>query len=201
MKSIKEIADEIGVSKQSIRNEIAKQGLQSSLRKNGNQFAIDENCEALIKSAFESRNGKVTAKVICKDNANQNAKVTDNQNEQVCDYQHKVDVLETDNRRLLEEIGLLNGQLEENKENNTQIADTLLMQIEVLKNELDVKNEQIKEKDKQLSDTLKALDQAQQLHAIAENKVKLLEEQQEEKKSVEPPEQPEQKHWWNFWKK
>ena len=83
---------------------------------------------------------------------------------------------------------------------NDAVIDTLLMQIEVLKNELDVKNEQIKEKDKQLSDTLKALDQAQQLHAIAENKVKLLEEQQEEKKSVEP-EHPEQKHWWNFWKK
>lgn len=84
---------------------------------------------------------------------------------------------------------------------NDAVIDTLLMQIEILRNELDVKNEQIKEKDKQLSDTLKALDQAQQLHAIAENKVKLLEEQQEEKKSVEPPEQPEQKHWWNFWKK
>lgn len=40
MKTIKQIADEIGVSKQSIRNEIAKQDLQSSLRKNGNQFAI-----------------------------------------------------------------------------------------------------------------------------------------------------------------
>ena len=182
MKTIKQIADEIGVSKQSIRNEIAKQGLQSSLRKNGNQFAIDEKCETLIKSAFESRNGKVTAKVICKDNANKNAKVTDNQNEQVCDYQHKVDVLETDNKRLLEEIELLRGQLADRKE------------------EIRYLRSQSVEKDKQLSDTLKALDQAQQLHAIAENKVKLLEEQQEEKKSVEP-EQPEQKHWWNFWKK
>ena len=86
---------------------------------------------------------------------------------------------------------------------NDAVIDTLLMQIEVLKNELDVKNEQIKEKDKQLSDTLKALDQAQQLHAIAENKVKLLEEQQEEKKVVEPEqeqEQPEKKHWWQIWK-
>lgn len=83
------------------------------------------------------------------------------------------------------------------------VIDTLLEQIEILRNELDVKNEQIKEKDKQLSDTLKALDQAQQLHAIAENKVKLLEEQQEEKKVVEPEqeqEQPEKKHWWQIWK-
>ena len=184
MKTIKQIADEIGVSKQSIRNEIAKQGLQSSLRKNGNQFAIDEKCETLIKSAFESRNGKVTAKVICKDNANKNAKVTDNQNEQVCDYQHKVDVLETDNKRLLEEIELLRGQLADRKE------------------EIRYLRSQSVEKDKQLSDTLKALDQAQQLQAIAENKIKLLEEKQEEKKVVEPAqEQPEQKHWWNFWKK
>lgn len=88
--------------------------------------------------------------------------------------------------------------------NNDVMIDTLLEQIEILRNELDVKNEQIKEKDKQLSDTLKALDQAQHLQAIAENKVKLLEEKQEEKKVVEPApaqEQPEKKYWWNFWKK
>ena len=185
MKTIKQIADELGVSKQSIRNEIAKQGLQSSLRKNGNQFAIDESCEALIKSAFESRNGKITAKVVCKDNANQNAKVTDNQNEQVCDYQHKVDVLETDNKRLLEEIELLRGQLADRKE------------------EIRYLRSQSVEKDKQISDTLRALNQAQQLQAIAESKAKLLEEKQEEEKVVEPapvsePE-PEKKHWWKFW--
>lgn len=202
MKTIKEIADELGVSKTAIRNEIAKQGLQSSLRKNGNQFVIDEKCESLIKSAFESRNGKIIAKVVCEDTANQNAQVTDNQNEKVCDYQQKIDVLEADNERLLEEIELLNRQLEENKESNIQISDTLLMQIEVLKNELDVKNEQIREKDKQLSDTLKALNQAQHLQAMAESKVKLLEEKREEEKAVEPgqEEQPEKKRWWQIWK-
>ena len=65
------------------------------------------------------------------------------------------------------------------------VIDTLLEQIEILKNELDVKNEQIREKDKQLSDTLKALNQAQHLQAVAESKVKLLEEKQEEEKVVE----------------
>lgn len=83
------------------------------------------------------------------------------------------------------------------------VIDTLLEQIEILKNELDVKNEQIREKDKQLSDTLKALNQAQYLQATAESKVKLLEEKQEEEKVVEPapesePEQ-EKKKWWRFW--
>jgi predicted transcriptional regulator len=199
MKTIRELADELGVSKTAIRNEIAKQGLQSSLRKNGNQFVIDEKCESLIKSAFESRNGKIIAKVVCEDTANQNAQVTDNQNEKVCDYQQKIDVLEADNKRLLEEIELLNGQLEENKESNIQISDILLMQIEVLKNELDVKNEQIREKDKQLSDTLQALNQAQHLQAVAESKVKLLEEKREEEKAVES--EQKEKKWYHFFRR
>lgn len=83
------------------------------------------------------------------------------------------------------------------------VIDTLLEQIEILKNELDVKNEQIREKDKQLSDTLKALNQAQHLQAVAESKIKLLEEKQEEEKVVEsaPESEPEQekKKWWRFW--
>ena len=185
MKTIKQIADEIGVSKQSIRNEIAKQGLQSSLRKNGNQFVIDEKCESLIKSAFESRNGKIIAKVVCEDTANQNAKVTAKQNEKVCDYQSKIDVLEIDNKRLQEEIELLRGQLADGKE------------------EVRYLRSQSTEKDKQLSDTLKALNQAQHLQAVAESKIKLLEEKQEEEKVVEPaPESEpaqEKKKWWRFW--
>ena len=51
-KTIKEIADELGVSKTAVSKQIANLGLRSGLRKNGNQFAIDENQEALIKQAF-----------------------------------------------------------------------------------------------------------------------------------------------------
>lgn len=52
MKTIKQIADELGVSKQTIRNEIAKLGLRSTLRKNANQFLVDEKQDKLIKSSF-----------------------------------------------------------------------------------------------------------------------------------------------------
>jgi len=55
MKTIKQIAEEIGVSKQAIRNQIAKLGLQNSLRKTANQFAIDEQQEALIIEAFSKK--------------------------------------------------------------------------------------------------------------------------------------------------
>ena len=49
MKTIRQIADEIGVSKTAVSKQIENLGLRSSLRKNGNQFAIDEHQEALIK--------------------------------------------------------------------------------------------------------------------------------------------------------
>ena len=52
MKTIKQIADELGVSKTAVRKKIENLGLRSSLRKNGNQFAIDEWQETLIKQGF-----------------------------------------------------------------------------------------------------------------------------------------------------
>ena len=52
MKTIKQIADELGVSKTAVRKKIENLGLQSSLRKNGTQFASDKIQEKLIKQAF-----------------------------------------------------------------------------------------------------------------------------------------------------
>lgn len=51
-KTIKQIADELGVSKTSVRKKIDNLGLRSSLQSNGNQFLIDEKQEELIKAAF-----------------------------------------------------------------------------------------------------------------------------------------------------
>ena len=55
MKTIRQIADEIGVSKTAVNKQIANLGLRSGLRKNGNQFAIDEHQETLIKEAFSEK--------------------------------------------------------------------------------------------------------------------------------------------------
>lgn len=51
-KTIKEIADELGVSKTAVSKQIANLGLRSSLRKNGNQFVIEKQQAELIKTAF-----------------------------------------------------------------------------------------------------------------------------------------------------
>ena len=55
MKTIRQIAEEIGVSKQAVRNQIANLGLQSSLQKNGNQFVINEQQETLIRQFFNKK--------------------------------------------------------------------------------------------------------------------------------------------------
>lgn len=57
MKTIKELADELGVSKTAVNKKIDNLGLRSSLRKNGNQFAINKKQESLIKSEFHESKG------------------------------------------------------------------------------------------------------------------------------------------------
>ena len=52
MKTVRQLADDLGVSKTAVMKQIENLGLHSSLRKNGNQFVIDEAQETLIKQAF-----------------------------------------------------------------------------------------------------------------------------------------------------
>lgn len=66
-KTIKQIADELGVSKTAVRKKIENLGLRSSLRKIGNQFSIDNEQEKLIKCSFskdktETRKPKTVSK-------------------------------------------------------------------------------------------------------------------------------------------
>jgi len=51
-KTVKEIAEEIGVSKSAVMKKIDNLGLRFSLKKIANQLAIDTQSEALIKQSF-----------------------------------------------------------------------------------------------------------------------------------------------------
>ena len=85
-KTIKQIADEIGVSKTAVRKQIANLGLRSSLRKNGNQFAIDKHEETLILKAFSE---KTQTK-----NANQTQTANHEVSDLVCVLQRTIDTLQ-----------------------------------------------------------------------------------------------------------
>lgn len=51
-KTIKQIADELGVSKQAVSKCIDNLGLRSTLTKNGNYFVVGDSQEKAIKQAF-----------------------------------------------------------------------------------------------------------------------------------------------------
>ena len=53
--TIKQIADNVGVSKTAVMKKIANLGLQSKLAKNANRFVVDEETANKVISAFEEK--------------------------------------------------------------------------------------------------------------------------------------------------
>lgn len=76
---------------------------------------------------------------------------------------------------------------------NEAVIETLLNQSEILKRELEQKNEQLKEKDRQIEKLQTLLDQEQQLHALTAQQKKEIPEQME-------ADSEERKHWWKWWR-
>ena len=111
MKTIKQIADELGVSKQSIRNTIAKLGLQSALRKNGNSFAIDDNQESLIKKDFLEESQSNTQSGL--------------QSESQSSLQSALRLLERQNEQLSGELAAKNKLIDEQQQTIKKLADAL----------------------------------------------------------------------------
>ena len=110
MKTIRQIADEIGVSKTAVSKQIENLGLRSSLRKNGNQFAIDEHQEALIKQAFfEKTQTEIETKT-----QTENREVGD----LVCVLQATIDTLQG-------QLEVKDRQIEQQAQTITRLTDAL----------------------------------------------------------------------------
>ena len=123
-KTIKEIADELGVSKTAVSKQIANLGLRSSLRKNGNQFAIENQQEKLIKMAFQKkRQQEITTENSVSDEQSQtksqtaNANQSQTENHEVCDL---VGVLQTTVDTLQEQLSVKDQQI---RELNARLAE------------------------------------------------------------------------------
>ena len=119
-KTIKEIADELGVSKTAVSKQIANLGLRSSLRKNGNQFAIENQQEKLIKMAFRKNKQRERAgENLVSDEQSQttNANQSQTENHEVCDL---VCVLQTTVDTLQEQLSVKDQQI---RELNARLAE------------------------------------------------------------------------------
>lgn len=119
-KTIKEIADELGVSKTAVSKQIANLGLRSSLRKNGNQFAIENQQEKLIKMAFrKNKQREIADENLVSDEQSQttNANQSQTENHEVCDL---VCVLQTTVDTLQEQLSVKDQQI---RELNARLAE------------------------------------------------------------------------------
>ena len=114
MKTIRQIADEIGVSKTAVNKQIANPGLRSGLRKNGNQFAIDEHQEALIKQAFSEKSQTEIE--------NQSQTKTQTENHEVGDL---VCVLQATIDTLQGQLEVKDRQIEQQAQTITRLTDAL----------------------------------------------------------------------------
>lgn len=114
MKTIRQIADEIGVSKTAVNKQIANLGLRSGLRKNGNQFAIDEHQEALIKQAFSEKSQTEI------ENQSQTKSQTENHevSDLVCVLQATIDTLQG-------QLEVKDRQIEQQAQTITRLTDAL----------------------------------------------------------------------------
>ena len=110
MKTVRQIADELGVSKTAVSKQIANLGLRSSLRKNGNQFAIDEQQETLIKQAFSEKTQT--------ENANQSQTENLKVGDLVCVLQATIDTLQG-------QLEVKDRQLEQQAQTITRLTDAL----------------------------------------------------------------------------
>ena len=117
-KSIRQIAEELGVSKTAVRKQIANLGLQYGLRKIGNQFAIDEEQENQIIRAFGEKSRT--------ENGNQFANQTETSsrtaNHEVSDL---VSVLQTTVTVLQEQLQVKDQQIAQQAQTIDRLSDAL----------------------------------------------------------------------------
>lgn len=159
MKTIKQIADELGVSKQKVYRFIVRNHITASSEVKQSKL-YDEATEILIKQG------------ILEDEPYQKSHHEAHQNH----------INDTVSEAVIE---LLRKELEQKNE-----------QLQEKDRQIREKDQQISEMQAQLSMNQKLMDQEQQLHMIMERKYQLIEQLHDQ----EEPDTVEDKKWWQFWK-
>ena len=227
-RTIKQIAEDCGVSKTAIKKKITVLGLDDKLVRDGYAILVNGEEENIIRESYglPPRRIKPTVHVSPAETANQ----TDNQSANLTDNQPQTDnqkaetanhdttyiikptrpnkaVTNADKSTSGETANQTDNQSANQPQTDNQAETTkqLSMVIEMLRKELDnkqkeldTKNEQIRELTERLKASQELQKGSQALQANAEQKILALEAQHDEK-LVE--EEKSKKHWWTFWKK
>ena len=192
LKTIKEIADEIGVSKQAVWQKIKKESsidLRQFTSKKGNTVYVDVDGQKAIKSAFFNKTSttKRQQKVFVDDNVNNSVDGNPEGNEEILFLRNLVSELQSEKKelhKLLDQQQRLALQdkklLEEYKAENDSLK-ALKMPQEDMKDGSSIRGE--------------AQEEIERLKA----QLKLTEEKRNKAKEKEPV-KIESKKWWQLWK-
>ena len=191
LKTIKEIADEIGVSKQAVWQKIKKESsidLRQFTSKKGNTVYVDVDGQKAIKSAFFNKTSttKRQQKVFVDDNVNNSVDGNPEGNEEILFLRNLVSELQSEKKelhKLLDQQQRLALQdkklLEEYKEENDSLKALKMPSQET----------EFKHLDNQYKDEVNAL----------KEKLENLQEQIKVQKRIEEQEKP--RKWWGLWRK
>lgn len=192
LKTIKEIADEIGVSKQAVWQKIKKESsidLRQFTSKKGNTVYVDVDGQKVIKNAFFNKTStkKRQQKVFVDDNVNNSVDGNPEGNEEILFLRNLVSELQSEKKELhklldqQQRLALQDKKLLEEYKSEINELKALKMPQEDMKDGSSIRGE--------------AQEEIEQLKA----QLKSSEEERNKAKEKEPV-KTESKKWWQLWK-
>ncbi|MFS7404517.1 RepB-like protein [Carnobacterium maltaromaticum] len=192
LKTIKELADEIGVSKQAVWQKIKKESsidLRKFTSKKGNTVYVDVDGQKVIKSAFFNKTStkKRQQKVFVDDNVNNSVDGNPEGNEEILFLRNLVSELQSEKKdlhKLLDQqqrLALQDKKVLEEYKSEINELKALKMPQEDMKDGSSIRGE--------------AQEEIERLKA----QLKLSEEERNKTKEKEPV-KTESKKWWQLWK-
>ena len=192
LKTIKEIADEIGVSKQAVWQKIKKESsidLRQFTSKKGNTVYVDVDGQKAIKSTFFNKTSttKRQQKVFVDDNVNNSVDGNPEGNEEILFLRNLVSELQSEKKELhklldqQQRLALQDKKLLEEYKSEINELKALKMPQEDMKDGSSIRGE--------------AQEEIERLKA----QLKLSEEERNKAKEKEPV-KTESKKWWQLWK-
>ena len=191
LKTIKELADEIGVSKQAVWQKIKKESsidLRQFTSKKGNTVYVDVDGQKVIKSAFFNKTStkKRQQKIFVDDNVNDSVDGNPEGNEEILFLRNLVSELQSEKKDLHK---LLDQQQRLALQDKKVLEDykSEINELKALK--MPSQETEFKHLDNQYKDEVNAL----------KEKLENLQEQIKDQKRIEEQEKP--RKWWGLWRK
>ncbi|MCS8611406.1 RepB-like protein [Lactobacillus helveticus] len=191
LKTIKELADEIGVSKQAVWQKIKKKpsiDLRQFTSKKGNTVYVDVDGQKVIKSAFFNKRStkKRQQKVFVDDNVNNSVDGNPEGNEEILFLRNLVSELQSEKK----DLHKLLDQQQRLALQDKKVLEEYKSEINELKAlKMPSQETEFKHLDNQYKDEVNAL----------KEKLENLQEQIKDQKRIEEQEKP--RKWWGLWRK